>query len=290
MSNKVYFITNRKVDQSQSMEKWIYLDDRLHIGESEIEKYNNNYYKIKDGTLDFYMYSGSQFLNQVFKKFISDSVIIYFHGFDVSFESALCNVYKLQKRLNENDYFPDIVVFSFPSNGKLNAEDYLLDQDDAKKSGQAVSFLLNYLEENNICGGKPVINLILHSMGNFVLQHGFNQYKKDNSFNRIFQNICMVAADVNYDVFENDFSDLNKISNNVSVFYNEKDWVLGYSNHAILKNLPRLGKVGPKNKDILPERVELINVTDKIKEDQHGYLTNGDNPEFLKELVKVLIA
>ncbi len=290
MSNKVYFITNRKVDQSQLMEKWIYLDDRLHIGEAEIIKEFNNY-KIKDGTLDFYMYSGSQFLNQIFKKFTSDSVVIYFHGFDVSFESALCSVSKLQKRLNENNYFPDIVVFSFPSNGKLNAEDYLLDQDDARKSGQAVSFLLNYLEENNISGGKPVINLILHSMGNFVLQYGFNQYKKDNSFNRIFKNICMVASDVNYDVFENDFSDLNKISNNVSVFYNEKDWVLGYSNHAILKNLPRLGKVGPKNKDIiLPGRVELINVTDKIKEDQHGYLTNGDNPEFLKELIKVLTA
>jgi esterase/lipase superfamily enzyme len=284
MGNKVYFISNRNIDSSEPMNKWIHIDDRLHIGEAKIEEYFNTH-RIEKDSLKFYIGNDSQKLDKLFDQ-TSNNVLLYFHGFNRDFQDSLCDIHKIKKRfkLVDESYNSDVIVFSWASNGKLNAVDYLLDQEDAKLSNLAVDYMFKYFE--NI---SKRINLLCHSMGNYVLSNGWQEYK-NNNFKKIFKNIVLVEADEDNDCFEKStkLKGINEITDRVSVFYNDRDWVLDYSDHAILKNLPRLGKTGPIKKQGLPENIKLFDVTGRVKENQHGYLTEGDNGEVLKIIINLL--
>src|ERR1035438_4759779 len=110
-------------------------------------------------------------------------VILFIHGFNVSWVQAVGSALALQEMLNASaakDPQQDVMVvlFTWPSDGlALPFVSYKSDRSDAKGSsgafGRGVLKLRDFLQEfckitQNPCGQN--IHLLCHSMGNYVLQ------------------------------------------------------------------------------------------------------------------------
>jgi esterase/lipase superfamily enzyme len=135
---------------------------------------------------------------EVFDNFLNNkkvgSVIICVHGFSVHFHDAqtwysiltdtLRNLKILKDRvitdpINQDKHLlksaPDssltaFIGFSWPSNGDLVS--YLSDQGEARSSAQVLANLITRIHEQP---NSPSVNLICHSMGNYLACHMFKQ-------------------------------------------------------------------------------------------------------------------
>ena len=291
--SKVYFITNRNIDPSKPIEEWKYPINRISTGEVEVKKEFLTY-RLDQDTLGFYIGTEEERINQIFDEIKNDQsdIIIYIHGFSKTLDNSICDSVRIYDRLNliDNAYSPHMVVFSWPSDGQLSGDGYISDKDDAKQTKYSLAYTLKTIKNLPNRLGKK-IHLIAHSMGNFVLRHGFNQYKINNSgaLNKIFNEIALVEADDDNDAFSSNdkFVDLNKIADRVNIFFNNNDHALNYSD-AAFNNFPRLGAVGPDKPGKLPSNVKLYNETGNINSEQHEYLIKGHEDDFYKEFIKVL--
>lgn len=278
MKNKVYFLSNRNIDRSKLINDWNFVDDNFHTGFAEIEK-KHNIYKIKENSLEFYFGTEEYKLNQLLNN-VNNEFVLFFHGFDIGFGTSLVDCYKLQNKINK-----DVIVFSWPSNGKLNGKDYLEDQGDARKTAQAISYLFYYLEDKN-----KKIDLITHSMGGYLLRQGYQIYRQNNKISKLFNNIILVAPDEDNDTFEKEekLKGIENLTNKVTIFYNQLDWILKYSQLAFKDNLERLGQIGVKDKNILNDKIQQFDITEDIKKYKHTYLMEKDNDSFTEKLLNVL--
>lgn len=287
MNNKVYFITNRFIDPTKDMSYWVFCDpNNFSVGEAEIVKKFKRY-NIKDESLNFYIKNnGKEKLDYLFNKLKEENLIILFHGFATSFENSLCNVLKLKENFQKQNYNCNIVVFSWASNGKVNGSDYLEDQEDARKSAITASYLFEYIKNNM---NNKNLNVICHSMGNYLLRHVYQLYKEDNEISKIFNSICLVEADEDYDTLEDNtgLKGIHKLAEKISIFYNHNDWVLKYSDFAFKNNDQRLGYKGPKNTNNLPSNIKLVDATQLVDKNQHNYIYNNSFNIF-KKIIEML--
>lgn len=222
--------------------------------------------------------------------------LIFIHGFNVAFAESLQSAAKVSKfygELSGNRYALNIFVFSWPSNGKIT--DYVNDRHDAEASGYAfarglmkLSEFLRDPAEKNTCGRK--INLLAHSMGNYVLRNALQQARKLSNakpLNRMFDEIILAAADEDSDAFEYDYklACLTEVSQRTTVYFNNNDLALRVSDH--LKGNPdRLGHDGARKPRELPGKVVLVDATDIITGDYHSYFS--DDPIVGSDIVSVL--
>ena len=228
-------------------------------------------------------------LTELRKKMKEDSLdsLIFIHGFNVSFESAIESAAKLSERLSQlsgSIYTPNVFVFSWPSNGKLL--DYGDDRHDAKASGYAFARglikLCNFLKEateKENCNQK--INLIAHSMGNYVLRHALQEAQdinRNSLLPLLFDNIVLTAPDEDNDAFEHNhkLAKLPELSKSITVYYNIEDRALDISD--ITKGNPeRLGSTGPRNPLQLPGKVITVDVSDVVRGvTEHSYHVKND--------------
>lgn len=275
--NKFYFITNRNID-NPDMTKWDDVTPDINCGEFEVKPYFNQY---KINPFTFYIGTEKEKLDILFSK-VSENVILFIHGFATNADDSFIDCQKIHNNI-QTDH--DIIVLSWASNGKVNAKDYLEDQEDARKSGEFIAYVFDYLLTKN-----KNITLICHSMGNYVFQNGWQVYQARPIPYNTFKNIIMVAADVDYDCFNTilKLQDCDVMSHRIIIFYNQKDTVLKYSDLAFKNNLPRLGQRGVRDKFVLNEYIKQIDITDDIKLHCHNYLLNKGNVEFFKKLKKYL--
>ena len=105
-------------------------------------------------------------------------------------------------------------------------------------------------------------------MGNRVLEHVMLELKKNQSQTReLFSEVILMAADVNYNIFEPNepFSGLIEMGKRVHVYFHEGDRVLDISKYT--KNFSnRLGRYGRKKIDSAQIDVFDSNVS-KVKDD-----------------------
>ena len=173
--------------------------------------------------------------------------LVFIHGFNVSFKEAVESAAEIGERyakLSRKSYQPNIFVFSWPSDGKISR--YGNDRHDAEASGYAfarglikLSDFLRAPDREQACQQK--INLIAHSMGNYVLRHALQQARKISdgaSLPRLFDNIVLTAADEDNDAFEHDhkLARLSELGQRITVYFNNGDLALIASlNFHVLK-------------------------------------------------------
>lgn len=239
-------------------------------------------------------------LRQTMRQRSLDS-LIFIHGFNVDFKEAVESGAKISERyaqLSGNSYQPNIFVFSWPSNGKLF--DYKNDRHDAEASGYAfargLEKLTNFLRDpdsGQACQQK--INLMAHSMGNYVLRHALQQIREisgNASLPRLFDNIVLTAADEDSDAFEHDhkLARLPELGQRITVYFNNEDKALSVSD--ITKGNPdRLGHDGPRKPHQIPSKVVIVDVSDVVQTDindlsEHSYHVEDDN--VAKDIIAVL--
>ena len=202
-----------------------------------------------------------------------EDTLIFIHGYNTTFEEALGTGLALQARLRARSVKLNVVVFTWPSDGKKTPfVAYKSDRDDAAASGLAFSRAFRKLNDflraitrDQSCRGK--LHLACHSMGNFVLENTLWHLRKNiaGTLPRIFTEVLLLSADVDHDAFEheNKLSRLPELARRISVFFNRGDEALSISD--ITKGNPeRLGQSGPKHPLDVPAGVVNVDCSEVV--------------------------
>lgn len=191
-------------------------------------------------------------------------VNFFIHGFNVSWLSSSQSYLNLCKRLFSSRAFKGLCVsFDWPSYGSVLG--YYPDRAHARSCAQdlvtILSGLYEYLLDKQAAairdpdkGCKSKLSVIAHSMGNYVFQNAMaNVWTRKNQplLASLVNQLVMVAADVDNDLFDDGARDYNDGGNaianlcyRVTALYSGRDAVLGMP--AGLKHFGarRLGRSG----------------------------------------------
>ncbi|ENN86413.1 hypothetical protein RHSP_79212 [Rhizobium freirei PRF 81] len=222
----------------------------------------------------------------------SKPTIAFIHGFSNSFVDSI-------ERGGWLGVFYGIdvnmFVFSWPSIVSLLPTptpfgDYAHDRKTAAASGLAIARTLrrlsdfaDKLEQEERCDQS--IHLICHSMGNYVFRNGLQALltlpeptspalsaintmtSLDGSspaLRRYFDKVILAAADEDADAFDDPtkLKFLPRMCKSATVYYSEKDWILGTLSNGTKFNGPRLGSGGPDNMSTTSDKISAIDVSD----------------------------
>ena len=223
-------------------------------------------------------------------------VLIYIHGYNVSWEDAAGSALALQLMLNRSDAADPkqrvlVVLFTWPSDGQaLPFVSYLSDRSEAAGSGKAFGRALlkvrDYLAELRRQGQRGVplcnqdIHLLCHSMGNYLLQHAIeriDQFTPGTALPRLFEHIFLCAADVDDNALEpgQPLGSVHELARSVSIYHNRGDVAMVISDYT-KGNPDRLGGAGAARPRMLHNKVYQIDCTPIVEGlVEHSYYLNG---------------
>jgi len=245
---------------------------------------------------------GSQALFEELRQTMLESsdVLVFIHGFNVSWEKAVGSALALQAMVNlPSDGAPPqkvaVVLFTWPSDGKaLPYASYKSDRSEAAASGAAIGrgflkvrdYLLGLRAGVRKGGGEVVlceqeIHLLCHSMGNYVLENALArlaEFTPGKTMPRLFDHIFLCAPDVDDTVFEEGqpMVRLHEIARQISVYCNREDVAMSISD--VTKGNPdRLGHHGAARPALLHAKVHQIDCTAVVVEGltEHSYYLAG---------------
>jgi esterase/lipase superfamily enzyme len=186
------------------------------------------------------------------------NLLVFIHGFNNTFQAAITRAAFITQWFAGSGVpgtDASVVAFSWPSLGKLFSfpdleGDYRTDQRTAGLSGpHLMSFFANLqpLLAAARQSGRRVI-LVAHSMGNWVLQAGLdNWFAHNNGPAMLFDAAVLAAADEVYDSFSyplpGRLSGLTQFAGQVSTYFSRADQALILSN--LVNLVQRLGQDGP---------------------------------------------
>jgi esterase/lipase superfamily enzyme len=173
------------------------------------------------------------------------AVLLFIHGFNVGFDSALIRSAQLTVDLRQDDGFnPGApVLFSWPSQGRMSLSAYRADEAAAKAASPALEAFLDLLT-----GDLDVrrINIIAHSMGNRVLTDALEAFAVDYLMRHpgrdIEFRIVLAAADVEADVYRLAAARIADLAPNVTIYTSDADRALQIS--RLINRRKRLGETG----------------------------------------------
>lgn len=218
------------------------------------------------------------------------SVLLFVHGFNVQFESALIRSAQLAADLSKNDIFnPGTpALFSWPSAGKLTS--YKKDRKTSLASAPHLTEFLNVLTQDLDI---ERINIIAHSMGNRVLTQAIEDYA-DHYLNSsedpdVEFRIILAAADVDRDVFNQVTGVLDTLQPNVTIYTSDGDRALKVS--EIINRATRLGYTDGDRPYIREnpayQTVDATGVASELFGLGHSYYS--DNPFVLGDMLCTLL-
>jgi esterase/lipase superfamily enzyme len=228
----------------------------------------------------------------------ASDALIYIHGFNVSWHSAVGSALALQtmlQRAKTRDPEQNVVVvlFSWPSDGMaLPWVSYKSDRSEAAGSGAAVgrAFLkardfLADLRDRAKQGGRELcgqdIHLLCHSMGNYLLQNALTRlydFTPGDALPRLFEHVFLCAPDVDDTVLEpgQPLGRLNQIARHVTIYHNRQDTALVVSDYT-KGNPERLGGAGAAHPALLHNKVHQVDCTPVVHGVvEHSYYLAGN--------------
>ena len=214
------------------------------------------------------------------------SLLIFVHGFNVSWWEAVGSAFSLQCVLNRigGTIRPQVPFrWSCSAGHRMGAQSpywsYFSDRSDAEVSGYAFGrgflkirdHLVRLRREDMRRGRAPCrgsISLLCHSMGNYVLQCAIGRtatFSPNGRVPRIFDQIFLCAADVAADVFEpgQPMRSLPQFAWNVTVYHNTGDFAMPVSDYT-KGNSDRLGWAGANRPADLDSRVHQVDCSDIV--------------------------
>lgn len=221
-------------------------------------------------------------------------VLVFVHGFNVSWWEAVASAMSLQLLLNEKNPSKQVLIFlyTWPSDGKqIPYWSYFSDRADAESSGAAIGRgflkLRDYLmkarriarsNDEDYC--HQSIHLLCHSMGNYVLQNALRRTEEFSAGGkppRLFDQVFLCAADVDDDVFEKDkgLRRLPEMAETVTIYHNRGDLSMPVSDHT-KGNSDRLGLRGANRPADLDARIHQVDCSEIVSGlVEHSYYQRG---------------
>jgi len=243
------------------------------------------------------------------------SILFFVHGYNNDVEDVLKAAYKI-----ESIYNVIVVPFTWPANGGgaiSGTAAYLSDKSDARVSAGALNRAIGIIQKMHLmltrslqlkhqdaaykkhpdnpnaasslftrlmekdCSVK--INLLCHSMGNYVMKHTLSTSENETS-QLVFDNICLVAADTNNEDHINWVGKLD-VRKRIYVVINENDSALKAS--RIKPGKEQKARLGHYLKKLNSPNASYIDVTDAEHiGSEHTYFKGKsvENNEKLKAL------
>ena len=217
------------------------------------------------------------------KQTTEGDVLFFIHGFNTDLNNALDALQELHEKYieNETNALQHIVMFTWPA--MSNVLEYRDDYRDAELSGFSLARVFLKLETfyqdffvvmgNERCNRN--IHIMTQSMGAVVVESMLNNLLRQRILLRvILDKVFLMAADVDWTALEepSPLYNLVDICETVHIYIHRRDLALGASETT--KNpANRLGKYGPKNKNLIPNNISCIDVTNIRSGDvfNHGY-------------------
>jgi esterase/lipase superfamily enzyme len=237
--SKVYVVSNREFFKNASYEK-VFSDN--HFSDGPRGPNELHLVSIGNGDKEVKELSSKDCFVEIQSRMESEgkNALLYVHGFNNKWKA----VYNRLRQL-EDLYGVIPIAFAWPSGMEgIPLNDYREKKRFAMLSSEALDRTLEKLNEcfeksEKHCG--QTINLLMHSMGNYLFKGLFTQGHYSGE-TRIFDNVIMAAADVN----NRDHKDfVNKIQcrGNVYITINKDDFALGISSTKLgKKQKARLGE------------------------------------------------
>jgi esterase/lipase superfamily enzyme len=221
---------------------------------------------------------------------------LFIHGYDNDWLQAVGRYDTIATQLFDGpNSLGELISFDWPSKGSLLS--YLPDRAEARKTGDDLTNVLSTLYDwmsakqvaatvnlDDACHAKT--SIIAHSMGNYALEYAMNALwtrKNRPLLVSLMQEVIMVAADVDNDLFRNgenvshgDGEGLANLSYRITALYTGRDNVLGAS--AGLKHFGkrRLGRAGLDNTYPVPDNVWDIDCSTLINRSVNGIAVHGE--------------
>jgi esterase/lipase superfamily enzyme len=224
--------------------------------------------------------------------------IVLIHGFASGFRCSLERAAELKEKYTVAGREPNVFVFSWPSDAKVEYSAYFSDRDDAKASAMAMarSFLkfrdwLIREGRKNFC--QQNIHLVAHSMGVYATRHAVQAIRAElgNNVPRLFDHVFLMAGDEDNDAFEHDhkFRLLPDMAKQVHVYFSANDGALTTSD-VTKSNVDRLGSSGPRINDNISRKITLVDCRQVdltlIPHGRHQYYRL--RPEVIEDVCQVL--
>lgn len=245
-------------------------------------------------------------------------LLFYVHGYNNDVEAIIDSVHELEKQ------YPDVLVvpFTWPAKGGgvlSGTPNYLNDKRDARASSGALDRVIEHTRKLHLLitesrseslwrevmsddkfdqnpeaariafveaqakACKVTINLLCHSMGNYVLKYA-TLPSGSHMRSLVFDNVCLVAADVNNHDHANWVSRI-EARGGVYIVINENDYALQWSRR----------KPGEEQKERLGHYLRKLNSPNAVYldltratsvGDDHGYFS-GDAPKKNRKLLRL---
>lgn len=223
----------------------------------------------------------------------NSDVLLFIHGYNVSWTDAVGTALSLQTMLNHcPDRDPNqqvqVVLFTWPSDGMaLPFVSYKSDRSEAAGSGNAVGrgilkvrdFLASLRRsQEKLC--QQNLHILCHSMGNYLLQNAVERcdaFTPGNALPRIFEHVFLCAADVDDTVLEagHPLGRVHELARSITVYHNRGDVALVISDFT-KGNPDRLGSNGPARPGQVHNKVHQVDCTPIVKGlAEHSYYLSG---------------
>jgi esterase/lipase superfamily enzyme len=224
-------------------------------------------------------------------------VIVYIHGYNVTWAEAVGGALALELMLNRGggsdaNQAVRVVLFTWPSDGQtIPWVSYKNDRAEAAASAGAVARALLKLRDFmaelrdrardakiKLCGQD--IHLLCHSMGNFVLQNALpklDDFTPGDAFPRLFEHIFLCAPDLDDSALEPDrpLGRVHELARHVTIYHNRDDIAMHISDYT-KGNPERLGGNGAARPSLLHNKVEQVDCTDVVTGlVEHSYYLEG---------------
>jgi esterase/lipase superfamily enzyme len=150
-------------------------------------------------------------------------VLIYVHGFNQTFETAVLDGARLSDGIR---FRGDTLVFAWPS--KANLLDYGYDRDSAMWSRDALEKVLDGLIASPSVGR---LNLVAHSIGTMLTMEALRQlyaHRGDSVADRLGA-VVFAAPDIDMDVFSSSVAHVGPMAHNITVLTATNDRALAVS-------------------------------------------------------------
>ncbi len=216
-------------------------------------------------------------LDQRIAKDEHKSVLVFVHGYNVAFDSALRRTAQLSVDLK---FAGAPILYSWPSHGRLAW--YRSDQDEADWSAPHLEQFLADVRQRT---GAKKINVIAHSMGNRALVGALERLGLRYPYQQpMLEQVVMAAPDVDANDFKKRYAKkVDECAVRTTVYASATDRALLASMHV--NQQPRLGLTMSTQASI--DGIDFVDVT-PIDMSLLGHSYFGNHPLMIKELTSLL--
>jgi esterase/lipase superfamily enzyme len=212
----------------------------------------------------------------------SRRVLVFVHGFNTSFESAL---FRFAQIVHDSGADATPVLFTWPSRGSVF--EYSYDRESANFSRDALEKLLKRLSESS---NVSEITVLAHSMGGWLAIESLRQMAiREGRVRDKIQTVILAAPDLDVDVFRTQLRSFGDHRPRFTVFVSREDHALRLS-RSIAGDVERLGRIDPDAKPwIAEDGVEIIDLTGKESVSLLRHSKFSENPQVIRYLGTQLI-